>query len=516
MNRTSTEVKTGLFVLLAFIGMAIIAVMIEPLKFHRGLVKGNYYLTFKNVSGLEKQAPVRVAGVTVGKVESVGVKNGKAVVKVALFKPIRIHQNGFAEIKSMGLMGEKYVEIDPGSGNYSVIPNGSTIENVRAPASMDEVVAKLGKTLDRLNSSLTTPNGKNRLALMMDNLNKMSNNLSSIMDENKDNLKLTMQNALAVSVELRSTLPTVIDNLNTLSTQLSEMALENRGDVRQIVRNMKEFSEKAPIIVDNINETTRRINELVSANTTQDISQVSENLKYSTQELHQLLAKVNNGEGTIGKLFKDKKLYENLTNATKSVGKLANRYERIRSFVGFQGDVNTRTGTTKGGFYLSLIPSPTHYYYLGVLGNSHGRVTRKEYYLENNAKRKEVERNYKTQFTLEYARVFQDRWVHKGGRLVLRGGLKESTGGIGLDYIYNNRYSLTSDLWNAGRKDSDYNDIPPDLRIGMRYNINPNFYVYFGGDDLLYHRYRGIYVGTGVRFGDKDIKYMMGSIPGIK
>jgi len=65
-----------------------------------------------------------------------------------------------------------------------------------------------------------------------------------------------------------------------------------------------------------------------------------------------------------------------------------------------------------------------------------------------------------------------------------------------------------------GRKDERGNDVDPHLRVGVRYNLGDNWFIYGGGDELLYGRWRGIFLGAGVLFGDDDLKYLLGSVPG--
>jgi phospholipid/cholesterol/gamma-HCH transport system substrate-binding protein len=48
----------------------------------------------------------------------------------------------------------------------------------------------------------------------------------------------------------------------------------------------------------------------------------------------------------------------------------------------------------------------------------------------------------------------------------------------------------------------------------VKYYLTKHWFVYGGGDELLYHKWRGVYLGTGLLFGDNDIKYLLGSVPG--
>ncbi len=523
MGKLSVEAKVGAFVVLCFLGLGVIATTLEPLKF-KGETKYRYRFLFKNVAGLEKDAPVRIAGVTVGKVLSVGVTGDKAVVDVVFMKPVKLHSDAVARIETMGLMGEKFIEIYPGTPSAPVLPSGSVVQNTKVPASMDEVMTSLNELLEKFNSALMTSDGKNRLAVIMDriselteNVNRTVSSINGVIEENRKDIRELVRSALALSSALREDLPEVLENVKTLSEQLSQMALENREDIRSAIVNLREAAEKAPQIAERVDSLAARLQSLLDQESVEDVRSTLKNLKETTAELKVLISKVNEGKGTVGKLFNDEKLYNNLSRTTEALGKLADKFERTKTFIGFRGDVNVKTGDSRGTFSLQLIPSDDHYYLFEIVGDSQGKVDRKKYYITYDStveEREEIETSYRTEFTIQYARMFNDRWLHEGGKFVLRGGLKESTGGFGLDYIYDDRFAVFSDIWDFGRKDKDGDDINPHLRVGLKYYLNKNWFVYGGGDELLYSKWRGFFLGAGVMFGDEDLKYLLGSMPG--
>ncbi len=517
-GKLTFQAKVGALIFAGLVGLGIIATTIEPLKFHRGAVKGVYYFRFSNVGGLEKEAPVRVAGVTVGKVSNITVSDSGAVVEISMLKDIKLHKDASAKIETMGLMGEKFVEVNPGSKEEPLLQPGEVVLKTETPISTDQLVSELYRTVEKFNQALITKDGENRLSKIMDNISKLTENVNSLMDENRKNLRETLKNTVAITEFLKNELPKIAENVNSLVTQFGQIALENRQDIREIVKNINEAAKKAPEIADKFDKLSKSLTELLNEENQQNLSQTIKNMKETTKELKILVSKVNNGNGTVGKLFNDETLYNNLSNVTTTFNKVVNRFENLQTSVGFSGDVNTKTGDTRGTFTFQVVPSRTHYYLFEIVGDSQGRIKRKKYYISDGTTREEVEKNYRTEFTVQYARVFNDLWLHKGGKWILRGGLKESTGGIGLDYVYNQRLSFISDVWDAGREEADGDNIPPHLRMGIKYRFNRYWYIYFGGDELLYSKHRGPYFGLGVLFGDEDLKYLISSFPsgGIK
>lgn len=155
---------------------------------------------------------------------------------------------------------------------------------------------------------------------------------------------------------------------------------------------------------------------------------------------------------------------------------------------------------------VTLQPDNSKYYLLEIVGDSRGRVYREEILPNQTIVKKE----FKPEFTLQYARIFplfEDKYV------VLRGGLKESTGGIGADLIYSNKVTFTSDLWDFGRRDRPQDkNLKPNFQVGVNYKVSGPLFVRFGGDDLLNPKLRGAFGGIGLLFTDNDLKYLLGAL----
>ncbi|WP_457570086.1 MlaD family protein [Desulfurobacterium sp.] len=530
MKNLSIEAKVGAFVIAGLVGLGVIATTIEPLKYSTKKVTSYYYVIFDNVAGLAKEAPVMVAGVRVGKVDDIEVlPNGKAKVKIVFTKKVTLHRDAYAIIETMGLMGEKYVEVIPGSENAPVLASGATITRGKSTISTDQLMIKIYETVDALNKSLITPDGKNRIAMLLDQITKLTEEVTATVEDNRENLKKLAQNLASLSEFLKSDVPEIAENLKSLSAQLDEIVVENRGDIRDIVKNLKTSSEEAPQLVaeakniaDKINATISQINKLLSGRNEENIEAAIENVKKSTKNLNELIKKLQEGNGTIAKIINDDTLYKNLTSAAHALGKLADKFEQTKVYIGFRGDVNTATGNSRGGISLKIVPeSKDRYYLFEVVADSHGKIDHTTYYITNAtgsvSVQEEVRQSFDTEFTLQYARIFNDPFFLKNGKWVLRGGIIETTAGGGIDYLFpDKKWKLYSSIWDIDRKDGYGKQLPPHLRIGLSYNINKNWYLYFGGDELLYNKWRGFFIGSGLVFGDDDVKYLMGSMPSLK
>jgi len=143
MLSISTEAKVGLFVLVALIILGYMSFRVGEYGF--GLKQG-YVInaTFENVTGLDKDASVLVAGVEVGRVESIGLKNGRAIVRLRILPDVKLEKDVRVSIKSHGILGDKFIEIEPGTKGMAPLEEGQEITRVEKQADIDKILRDLG------------------------------------------------------------------------------------------------------------------------------------------------------------------------------------------------------------------------------------------------------------------------------------------------------------------------------------------------------------------------------------
>ncbi len=123
--RIKTEFKVGLFVFLALFIFFVIVFSISDFSLKQGYT---FLVRFNFVNGLEPAAPVRLAGVKVGEVKEIRVTKGRPPVEALLWlkKGSPVGKDSRVYISSLGLLGEKYVEISPGKSSV-LVKSGETI-----------------------------------------------------------------------------------------------------------------------------------------------------------------------------------------------------------------------------------------------------------------------------------------------------------------------------------------------------------------------------------------------------
>ncbi|GAI86317.1 unnamed protein product, partial [marine sediment metagenome] len=125
----SSEAKVGLFVLVGLIILGYMSFRIGEYGF--GLKRGYLVnVVFDNVAGLERDASVQIAGVEVGRVEEIRLKDGKALVTMRIIPDVKLARDVVAAIKTHGILGEKYIEIVPGTKGEAFLKEGERITRV--------------------------------------------------------------------------------------------------------------------------------------------------------------------------------------------------------------------------------------------------------------------------------------------------------------------------------------------------------------------------------------------------
>ncbi|MBW2600173.1 MAG: MCE family protein, partial [Deltaproteobacteria bacterium] len=143
MSSISTEAKVGLFVLAALLILGYMSFRVGEYGF--GLKRGYLVnVVFDNATGLEKDASVQIAGVEVGRVEDISLKDGKALVTLRILPSVKLEEDVEAKIKSYGILGDKYVDIVPGTDGETYIRAGGDITRTEQQADIDKLLSELG------------------------------------------------------------------------------------------------------------------------------------------------------------------------------------------------------------------------------------------------------------------------------------------------------------------------------------------------------------------------------------
>jgi phospholipid/cholesterol/gamma-HCH transport system substrate-binding protein len=142
MKKYSKETVVGIFVV---IGLACIGYMTVKLGNVGFLGDNTYslYANFATVTGLREGNPVNMLGLEIGKVEkfTMDQENQQVLVHFKINRGIEIYDDAIASVKTEGLIGDKYVSVDPGGGG-DLLADGDTITDTNSPTDIMDLISK--------------------------------------------------------------------------------------------------------------------------------------------------------------------------------------------------------------------------------------------------------------------------------------------------------------------------------------------------------------------------------------
>lgn len=507
----SSAAKVGMFMLVVLGIAAFFILRIEDIQLGAAETR-KVDVIFDSVAGLEEKSRVRVAGVPVGKVSDIKLQpDGRARVTLEVSRDVQLRQGATARVANLGLLGEKYVELDPGNPAAPPLPEGQQITLAGAQtASIDDVtsqVSDIAGDVKAITASLRNVlggvEGQRRVEDIVENVRQITDRVRMIIEINEGNINATAANFRKITDDLRVEIPRIASSIDRFANSLSGTVTENREDVRAVVTNLRTLSADLRVTADNLNDIT---------------------------------GQVRSGEGTVGKLFYSDEAHTKLTDALGAVEGGVNelrdtlgRANRIQMDLGIRSEyyagMSDRPadegfeGASRSAVTLNLIPNPerNRFYVIEVSDDPRGKKNEKittvtEYDDAGN----EIGETTTKQTKYERDMLISAQAGWQFDNIGLRVGLFDNMGGVGADYQMSDRISVTGEAFDfGGRRDDN-----PHLRLFGRYIIrrekehSPAIFLSTGVDNPLNDT--AFTFGGGIRWRDEDLKYLLGSVPSIK
>ena len=140
MEKAKLEMVVGLFVFVGIVCLGYLSIKLGKLE----LIGGDVYeveAQFNTASGLKPGSTIEIAGVEVGRVRGIVLKDDRAMVKLAVNNTIKLYTDTIASIKTRGIIGEKFLALSPGGGGDPLKP-GDTIRDTESGLDLEELVSQ--------------------------------------------------------------------------------------------------------------------------------------------------------------------------------------------------------------------------------------------------------------------------------------------------------------------------------------------------------------------------------------
>ena len=145
--KINTEQKVGLFFIVALIALAVMIELVEDWQpFEKQI---DYHTYFTSAVGLKIGDPVRMAGVEVGKIDSIAIDGLQVRVNFRVNEEIAIREDSTAMVRQLNLLGGQFLGLDFGNPESAVLPPGSEVRSIEG-ANIDELVTSLDKNQKQL------------------------------------------------------------------------------------------------------------------------------------------------------------------------------------------------------------------------------------------------------------------------------------------------------------------------------------------------------------------------------
>ncbi|MBM4339312.1 MAG: MCE family protein [Deltaproteobacteria bacterium] len=326
------KLKVGLVITLALL------VLLVALFFAGGIEKifspkVDLKIQFQDVRGLRKGAPVWIFGTEVGSVRKIDLdQTSGALVTISLKKDVLgfIKKDAKATIMTMGLLGDKYVELNTGSPKSEPIQRGEVIRG-SLPVEISEVmetagvsIAKIGDFIEKLdNLILKIEQGEGTLAKFLtdpsiyDNLNRSAKTLSLTLEEvrgSKGTLKMLVDDPSLYQkmVSAISSIEEFAKKTNESVSEITRKVNESQGTLKKLLEDPSLY-DKALATVSSIDQFSKKLHDQTGTlKKLIEDPQLYENLNEGAGRLSSILKRIDQGEGVAGSLVREKALIKEL------------------------------------------------------------------------------------------------------------------------------------------------------------------------------------------------------------
>ena len=289
MKTRDMEVILGIAILAA---IAILFLGVVWLTDRSGLGIYELDLIFNDVYGLGKGNPVTIFGAKVGKVSVIETRQDQVLVRIALKEVDRIPVDSQFVLRSGGILGGRSIDIIPGrSGRF--FPDGGETSGI-----VEKGLESIGVAIMDADSLIKASISD---ILSDQNLAKINNILSQI-DSTTRLLKETVD-------QNRRTLPGMLENFDRTSADAREILSRNKDEIQRMMDHMK--------------ASTARLDSASLV-----LNDVSHSVREAAQNMQKVTEKVNQGDGTLGKLLNDDEVYRRLGTVLTQVDSLLSDIQR--------------------------------------------------------------------------------------------------------------------------------------------------------------------------------------------
>jgi len=314
------EIKAGLYIFISAITLLLFILFISN---HGNMgAKKTYYADFNFVNGIEKGAIVRFGGMKVGEVSKVAISpddNTKIRIEFKVDNSIPVKKDSIVAINAIGIMGDYYIEVTPGSPTSEPAPNKSYLtaldttrldelyRNISEIASeVKDITNSISDKVENILDDNSRKHLKNIIAKGDELSNKLDNFVTSLnhitSKESQENIKKIISNIMDFSKNLKDKTNKTLSSIEHLTNHLDGIITSNENEISMTIKNMNktianlenittEKREDVKIMLENLKKSSAYLEEVMRKNrgnindTMHNIRVASENARSFTKKI---------------------------------------------------------------------------------------------------------------------------------------------------------------------------------------------------------------------------------------
>jgi phospholipid/cholesterol/gamma-HCH transport system substrate-binding protein len=301
----------------------------------------------------------------------------------------------------------------------------------------------------------------------------------SMAQENHGAIDHTMANVEALSTDLRDRLPKLAQQFEALSKNLNAIVEENRPELKGVIG---------------------------------DIRKMSQSFQGSAENIKVLTDRINNGQGTIGKLLNDETTVKKINDAVDNVNNLLGGFNKMDFRLDMGAAQWTKRGDSNVGLGLDIVPKPDYWYALAFNSTPDGKINQSIQTITqlDPITGKPVSVPQKINWvTTDQVFTVSAQFAKRLGPAVFSAGIVESKGGAGVELrtLDDDRLRFGVLAYDFTKRDDKPN---PRYRFTTSYQFWKGAYIQAGVQDIANKDLRTAFFGAGLRWKDDDLKKLVG------
>ncbi len=486
MGRFTTAAKVGAFAFVTLAaGLLIYRFVSKSARAGGGLT---VYALMSDASGVAKLSQIRIAGIPMGAVQSVKLDHDRARIDIGINPDVKLYQDATVAKVASSLLGEYYLSISPGTEGRPELKDGDRINNVIEAQTTDDImkqVSDIAKDVKQVSQALAatvgTDQGRDDIKSTLKNLAEVTEALNQTVRENRESIKNILNNVEVMTTKGGPEVQKILDNVKVTTNEVRDMMAQSQAGKPQSAGEIRQIIDK--------------------------VNHASDNLESTLKNLDSVTGRLDRGEGTLGRLSKDDHLINEVEGVADDVGEFVGGLSRIQTIVTMRTDYQFLSSTVKSYVELRIQPREDKYYLIEIVNDPRG-LTHFEQVDVDTTNPNDPPHYREVRTVTENSLRFSLQFAQSFGPFTGRFGIKESTGGVGLDtLLLDNRFEIRQDLFGFGEV------VLPRWRLSLGYEFVNRAWLLGGVDDILSSSRRDYFVGMQLRFNDEDLKSILPFAP---